>query len=458
MSNVTRRDFVGKSTRGAALLAAGASVLATPISAKTRSANEKVVLALIGAGGRGRMVTANLLKCPDVQIKTVCDVEDARGQKAVGDFEKIQGSAPTFVKDMQKVLDDKDIDGVVVATPEHWHALATVWACQAGKDVYVEKNISSSIAEGRKMVDAARKYKRIVQAGTQTRSAPYMFAARDYVQGGGLGDVLYVKVFGMYSFVYGGYPRKPVPDSDPPAGLDWDSWLGPAPKQPYNPHLHRQWYGYWRFSGGNASDAIHTLDAARMVLGDPPHPKSVQCVGGRWKFDEAEDNGVMPDVMIVTYEFDRMAMSFDCTGFTEKYMFKTPMSIRESDQFPRWSQNTSRIEIYGTKRMMYLGRVGGGFQVLEADGKVVEQQYGRFPDEPHAANFVDCIRSREQPNADVEQGHKAATLEHLAILSYRLGNQKLVFDGESETFVDNDEANKRLLPTYRENYSMPEEV
>jgi len=195
-----------------------------------------------------------------------------------------------------------------------------------------------------------------------------------------------------------------------------------------------------------------------MVMGNPPHPKSVQCVGGRWKFDKSQDNGVMPDVMIVTYEFDKMAMSFDCTGFTEKYMFKTPMSIRESDEFPRWSQNTSRIEIYGTKRMMYLGRVGGGFQVLEADGKVVEQQYGRFPDEPHAANFIDCIRSREEPNGDIEQGHKAATLEHLAILSYRLGNQKLNFDGEKESFVDNQEANQHLLPSYRKNYSMPEEV
>jgi hypothetical protein len=195
-----------------------------------------------------------------------------------------------------------------------------------------------------------------------------------------------------------------------------------------------------------------------MVLGDPAHPKSVQCVGGRWKFDPAEDDGVMPDVMIVTYEFDKLAVSFDCTGFTEKYMIKTPMSIRESDQFPHWAQNTSRIELYGTKRMMYLGRVGGGFQVLEEDGKVVEQQYGRFPDEPHAANFVDCIRSRKEPNADVEQGHKAATLEHLAILSYRLGNRKLVFDGAEEAFVDDDEANQHLLPTYRKNYVMPSEV
>ncbi len=464
MSKITRRSFVATSAQGAGAVAAAASVLGAQRAAAAESPNEKVVLGLIGAGGRGRMVIKNMAKLQNVEVKYVCDVEDARGKNAVAELDKIQGSAPALVKDMREVLDDKDVNAVVVATPEHWHALATVWACQAGKDVYVEKNISASIWEGRKMVEAARKYDRIVQAGTQTRSAPYMFAARDYIRDGGLGEVLYAKVFGMYSFVYGGYPMKAVPDSDPPAGLDWDRWLGPVPERPYNSHLHRQWYGYWRFSGGNASDAIHTLDAARMVLGDPPHPTSVQSVGGRWKFDE--DQGVMPDVLIATYQFDRMAMSFECTGFTEKYMFKTPMSIRQSDQFPFWPRNTSRIEIYGTKRMMYLGRVGGGWQVLEGGpqelaagfGEVVEQQYGRFPDEPHAADFIDCIRTRKTPNADVEQGHRSASLEHLAILAYRMDNAKLIFDSESETFPGNDEANQRLKPSYRKHYCVPDEV
>ena len=175
---------------------------------------------------------------------------------------------------------------------------------------------------------------------------------------------------------------------------------------------------------------------------------------------------MMPDVQIVAYEFDKMAMSFECTGFTEKYMSKTPMGIRQSDQHPFWPLNTSRIEIYGTKRMMYLGRVGGGWQVLEAGpqelgdhfGNVVDQQYGRFPDEPHTANFIDCIRTRQTPNADVEQGHRAACLEHMANLSYRLGNAKLTFDGRTETFVDNDEANEHLKPSYRDHYRIPDEV
>jgi predicted dehydrogenase len=470
MSKITRRSFVGTSIQSATALAAGTSVLGVAQPAAAQSANEKVVLALVGAGGRGRIDIKNLVKQENVAVKYVCDVEEGRGKNAVGELEKMQGSAPALTKEMREVLDDRDVDAVVIATPEHWHALATVWACQSGKDVYVEKNVSASIWEGRKMVEAARKYNRIVQGGSQTRSAPYMLAARDYIQNGGLGKVLYVKVFGMYSFVYGGYPRKPEPDSDPPPGLDWDKWLGPAPQVPYNTRLHRQWYGYWRYSGGNGSDAIHTLDAARMVLGDPPHPQSVQCVGGRWKFGPEEDDGVMPDVQIVTYEFDKMAMSFDCTGFTEQYMFKTPMSIREADQFPFWPLNTSRIEIYGTKRMMYLGRVGGGWQVLEAGpqelgeaikggfGKVVAQEYGRFPDEAHAANFIECVRTRKTPNADIELAHRSACLEHLANLSYRLGNAKLAFDGQAERFVGNDEANEHLKPTYRDPYRMPEEV
>jgi len=453
MSTITRRSFVHTSIGGATALSAATSALG---SRGAESANENVVLGLIGAGGRGRAVTRNMLKLGSVKVKYVCDVEDSRAKAAVGELEKNQGSAPKYVTEMRRVFDDGDVDAVVIATPEHWHALATVWACQAGKDVYVEKNISASIWEGRKMLEAARKYKRIVQAGTQTRSAPYMFAARDYIKDGGLGKVLYVKVFGMYSFVYGGYPRKAVPDGDPPAGLDWDKWLGPAAERPYNKQLHRQWYGYWRFSGGNASDSVHTLDAARMVLGDPPHPKSVQCVGGRWKFEE--DDGVMPDVQIVAFEFDKMAMSFENTGFTEKYMFKTPMSIRQSDAFPFWPQNTSRIEIYGTKRMMYLGRVGGGWQVFEADNKLVAQQYGRFPDEPHAANFIDSLRTRKTPNADIQQGHMSASLEHLANLSYRSGNQKLLFDGKTETFVDNEGANEYLKPSYRKHYRIPETV
>ncbi len=462
MSKITRRCFVSRSVQGATALTAGACVVSVPRPAAGRSAGEKVVLGLIGAGGRGRYLARNMADLENVEIKYVCDAEDARGKACLKELEKVQGFAPRFVHQMHEIFDDKDVDGVVVATPEQWHALATIWASQAGKDVFVEKNISHTIWEGRKMIEAARKYDRIVQAGFQCRSAPYVHAARDYIAEGGLGEVLYVKVYGMLPFTYGGYPKQDVPDSDPPEGLDWDRWLGPAAERPYNEDVHRRWYGYWDFSGGNASDAIHTLDVARLVLGDPPHPKSVYSAGGRWKYD---DGGQMPDVEIVTFQYDKMVMTFENTGFTP-YMFKTPGEIRFADKFPFWPHNSSRIEIYGTKRMMYLGRHGGGWQVLERGptelgkgfGKVVAQEYGMFPDKWHIPNFIDCIRSRKRPNGDVEVCHYSACLEHLANMAYRLGCKHLAFDGQSETFVDNDEANRRLKPAYRKHYRVPDEV
>ncbi|MFV1967127.1 MAG: Gfo/Idh/MocA family protein [Pirellulaceae bacterium] len=462
MPKISRRTFVNTSMQGAAALAAGTAAMQTSRRVLARSPNEKVVLGLIGSGGRGRHVAKGMAKLDGVEFKVVCDVEEARGAHGVKELEEIQGSRPKVVLDMREIFDDQDVDGVVIGTPEHWHALATIRACQADQDVYVEKNISATIWEGRKMIEAARKYKKIVQAGFQCRSAPYVHAARDYVASGELGEVLFVKVYGMLPFTYGGYPQNRPADSDPPEGLDWDRWLGPAAERPYNQHVHRQWYGYWDFSGGNASDAIHTLDVARLVLGDPPHPKSVHSVGGRWGHD---DGGQMPDVEVVTYEFDRMVMTFENTGFTP-YMFKTPPDIRFGDKFPYWPQNSSRIELYGTKRMMYLGRHGGGWQVLEGGskeldgggGKQVASEYGIFPDEWHFADFIDAVRTRRAPHGDVGTCHYSASLEHLANLAYRLGGQKLIFDGESETFVDNEEANRRLKPTYRDGYRVPDAV
>ena len=451
MNEITRRHFVRKSFEGAAAVAAGATLLG---SARGASANNRVVVALMGAGGRGMDLIKKFAEIPDVAIKYVCDVDDTRGKSAVATLEKLTGTAPKLVADLRQVLDDKEVHGVIVATPEQWHALATVWACQAGKDVYVEKNISLYIWEGRKMIEAAKKYGRIVQAGYQNRSAPYGFSARDYIQKGGLGKVQYVKVFGMLGTVVGGYPLRPAPDSEPPAGLNWDRWLGPAPMRRYNPTVHRGWYGYWDFSGGNASDAIHTLDLARLVLGDPPHPKSVACDGGRFQFD---DGGEMPDMQIVTFAYDKLAMSFENTGFTP-YNIKSPNEVRLGDKWPFWPQNCDRIEIYGSKRMMYLGRHGAGWQVFEAGNKLVAQDKGYHPDKWHLPNFIDCIRTRRQPNGEIEQCHHSACLEHLANIALRAGNKKLYFDAATERFTNCDEANKFLRPTYRKPYVLPEEV
>jgi predicted dehydrogenase len=450
MSRITRREFAHKSIQGAA----AASVFQVARSVRAGSANEKVSLALIGAGGRARLVCQGLAAVKDVDFRCICDLEDARSDKMARDLEKIQGSPIKTTRDMRQVFDDPKVHGVVIATPEQWHALGTVWACQAGKDVYVEKCISRRVEEGRKMVEAARKYKRIVQAGTQHRSGPYAAAARQYLRDGKLGDVFYVKVCNILPGVYGGYPRHKAASAPAPKGFDWDQWLGPAPERPYDSNVHRNWHGYWDFSGGNSSDGIHQLDLARMVLGEPPHPKSVTSMGGRWQY---ADGGEMPDVQVVSFQWDKMAMSFENNGFST-VQIKMPAKIHADDRMPNWLQSSTRIEIYGTKGTMFLGRHFLGWQVLVPGSKIAAEQFEEDPQKFHFQNFVDCMRTRKLPNADVEPGHMGACLEHLGNISYRLGNRQLTFDPKTEKFIGNDDANQQLRAAGRKKYRIPDVV
>jgi len=451
-----RRDFIGKTAIGVAGLSIGTSGLITASSCK--GANDKVVLAIIGSGSRGTGTIINTCKVNEnVEIKTVCDVNDLKAGKAIAAIEKELGYKPIRSGNMKEVYDDPDIDAVWISTPEHWHALATVWACQAGKDVYVEKNPTINIWEGRKMVEAAKKYNRIVQIGFQNRSAPYGFSAREYIQSGKLGEVVLVKSYNML----GGSKWSARPDEEVPEGLDWDAWLGPAAYRPYNPGIHSMdsrggWGDFWDFSGGKlADDASHVLDLARMVLGDPGHPKSVYGWGGNFAFGSERET---PEFQAISYDFGKFTLTCD-NGTSTNYMKKTPGEIRNSDsQFPDWRQNATRTEIYGTEGMMYLGRHGGGWQVLGADGEILAQEYGLVPDTPHQQNFIESIRSRKQPNGLVEQGQLSAALVHLGNIAYRVGNKQLYFDGENERFIDNEDANKLLKGHYRENYKMPEKV
>lgn len=447
MSAVNRRKFLARSLQTSAATAAWG----LPSLLRAGSPSQRVVIALIGAGGRGRDVARKLAALQtDVRFKYVCDVEESRAKTAAAELAKIGGDVPQTTGDLRRVLDDRDVQGVIIATPEQWHALGTVWACQAGKDVYVEKNITLALSEGPQMIAAAARHKRVVQAGTQGRSWPGAMSARQYIAEGGLGQVLYVQVFGMLPGLVGSYPRPKTLDTSMPPGLDWDRWLGPARLRPYNTDLHRRWYGYWDFSGGNTSDALHTLDLARMVLGDPPHPSMVQCAGGRFQY---ADGGDLPDVQIVTFQYDKLVMSFFNTGFTP-YLSKAPEEIRNGDKYPYWPQNADRIELHGTKRLMYLGRHGAGWQVFEKDGRLVAQGKAPHPDHWHLPNWIDCIRTRKEPNGNLHQGHASACLEHMANIAYRTGNQRLTFDARAERFVDNDAANRLLTSYYRKGYEL----
>ena len=414
-----------------------------------KGANDKVLLALIGAGSRGAQLITGMQKCaPNVEVSHICDVDETRGWGIIDELKKQQGYGPEKVTDMRRVFDEKDVDAVVIATPEHWHALATIWALNAGKDVYVEKNVSLSLAEGEKMINTANRTKRLIQCGTQNRSADYAVSAKEFIASGGLGKIVTVKA---YCMLPGTRPWVLKEDTSVPEGLDWDMWLGPAAKVPYNVSRHKGWYDWWAYSGGAAmsGDASHVVDLARMVLGDPGHPKAVYCAGGRVIY---KDKREIPDNQTVTFDYGTFPMTLEASQYGN-YMYKTPPDVRFSDKFPVWKNNATRIEIYGTIGMMYLGRHGSGWQVFGDNMELIAQGTGYFPDEKHQINFITCIRSRNTPNAGIEQGHLSASLINLANLSYRSGKKIVEMDIENEMVINNNEAAQLDNRFYRGEYN-----
>ncbi|HEX5026242.1 MAG TPA: Gfo/Idh/MocA family oxidoreductase [Agriterribacter sp.] len=451
-----RRHFIGSAVMGTL----GVSLSNTTFPGAFGAGN-KLVLALIGCGSRGLSVLSGIVtENKDVEVKYLCDVNETLVDvgKAIASYTTLQGYAPKFVGDMKQVLDDKDVDAVVIATPEHWHTLATIWSLQAGKHVFVEKNPTISIWEGRKMVEAGAKYKKVLQIGFENRSAPYAFTARDYIKSGKLGNIVHVKCYNMLS----GSRWMAKPDTEVPQGLNWNAWLGPAKQVPYNPNRHSMtgrggWLDFWDYGGGALSDdASHVMDLARLALGDPGHPTSVYCSGGNIAFHSQKET---PEFLNITYDWGTgFAMTCESGNFTS-YMQKIPGEIRFSKtEFPFWPQTSTRIEIYGTDRLMYLGRHGGGWQVVEKDGKVVDSHKDIFPDKVHQKNFVDAIRLGATPNGDVLQGHLSASLVHLADICYRTGNKQLLFDSDKERFLNSDSANTLLKGNYRAPYIVPENV
>lgn len=413
-----------------------------------KSANDRLMVALIGAGHHGTKVILDAAGLGEnIYVKYICDVDDTRGGYGIKELEKIQGSKPLRVRDMRKVFDDPEVDAVFIATPEHWHGLATMWACQAGKDVYVEKCISHTINEGQQMIEEAWKYNRIVQCGTQNRSSDYAYQARDYIKNGGLGDIVSVHIKELLG---GPVPFVEKEETRAPGTIDWNMWLGPAPEAPYSISRNKSWGYYWDYAGGNAMGGgiIHQLDMARLVLDDPGFPKSVYCAGGRYLFDDDRD---VPDYQMVSFDYDNFVITLESGEFTP-YMKKTGPETRFSDNFPDWMQNATRIEILGTERMMYVGRMGGGWQVFEKDGQIVAQEPGYYPLNAHIKNFIDCVRSRKQPNGNIVEGHNSSVLIHLANLSYRAGNKQLLFSQEYEAVTNDSEALVRSKQNYRKGF------
>lgn len=455
MVHPSRRDFLKRTRQVSLASAAGLTILADPASVRGAPAGDKVLLASVGAGGRGTNLALDFAARGDVEFAYVCDPDQNRAEALAQSLTSRQGRAPKVVADFRQALDDKSVQAIVSATPDHWHALSTVWACQAGKDVYVEKPASHSCWEGQKMVEAARKYHRVVQVGTQNRSAAYNLSAKKYLEAGKLGKIHLCRVFNMK--LWDNVPKQP--DSPAPARLNWDLWNGPAPQANYNRALHSYWNHHWRYSGGDiANDASHQIDLARWLMG-VDYPQSVYCTGGRFDSQGAAET---PDTQVAVWEYPGLLMTFELTLYTP-YMLKISPQIRESlDRWPYWPQCATRIEIYGSAGVMYVGRHGGGWQVYvrpkDERPIVKDQDNGKFPDPEHKENFLSCVRSRSRPNADVEHGHRSALLIHYANISYRLGGEKLRIDPQTEHVVDNAAAMQFFKRDYRPPYVIPENV
>jgi predicted dehydrogenase len=456
MSVLKRREFLERAPRSALGLAAGLTILSNPRSVRATPANDRLVLAIIGVGGgRCNSLAMGFLDRGDCQVNYICDVNRQLLESRAAAYAARQGGKrPKCTQDFREMLGDKSIDAVVIATPPHWHALATILCCRAGKDVYCEKPQSHNCWEGRQAVAAARKYDRIVQIGTQNRSAPYNIAAKRYLEEGKLGRIHLCRVHEQRfeaDFQWG-------PDTPPPDTLNWDMWNGPAPERKYNKLIHTQWRQLWDYGGGQmAYQGIHQLDLARWLCG-VDYPTGVYCGGGCFNTQGARET---PDTQSAVFEFPGMLMTYEQTLYAP-YMLDSDNGIRNGDIFPYWPQNGTRIELYGEEGVMYVGRMGGGWQVYvrtkNRQPVIKDQMYGRFPDVNHKENFVQSVRSHKRPNADIEEGHRSLLLVHYANISCRLGGRKLRIDPKTERILDDPEAMKLFRREYRKPWVVEETV
>jgi predicted dehydrogenase len=442
MNTMTRRTFVRAS------LATSATLSLLP-GARAASPNEKVIIGVMGVGGRGSYLAQAFARRADAEIAWLCDPDSRLLDGARKAVEAAQGRAPRVGQDFRRILEDPRVDALINATPDHWHALGSILACQAGKDVYVEKPMAHNIWEGRKMIEAARKYRRVLQVGTQSRSAPYAREAADYIRSGKLGEVYLARVFNLMQHP----PMKMAAEQAPPAGFDYDLWCGPAARSPYRPG--RSWLNMAEYScGAIPGDAVHQLDLARFILGDPAAPDTVANAGGLYVLRDGRDT---PDTQFAQFEYGKLTLQFEGALWTP-YMKKTPMPVRDTDQLPNWTFNSTKIEVLGTRGFLFMGRHGDGWEVFNEEGESIIASSPKQSDQEHQDNFIECVRSRRQPNAPAEQGHDSALLSHLANISFRVGNRKLTFDAKTETFVGAPEANQHLKRVYRSPWVIPEQV
>lgn len=434
MADVSRRAFV--QTTAAAVAATGLVTKSTSAA----DASSKIRIAVIGVGGRGggsHVPGWQNHSKEGVEVVCLCDVDKAILNRQAGDFEKKYGVKPSLETDMRKVFERKDIDAVSVATPNHWHALATIWGCQAGKDVYVEKPGTHNVFEGRKMIEAAEKYQRIVQHGVQLRSSE---ALRDVVNQ--MNNGLIGKIYMSRAIIYRWRPGiGKQPDGKPPKFLDWDMWQGPAEDRSFSRRYHPyNWHWHWAYGNGDlGNQGVHELDMSLWGLGETM-PTDIGAMGGKFLWDDDKE---CPEVLSAQYLFPsgkmlEVEVRHWCTNYEEGVsvgnVFYGSTGVVVVDEYNRY-------------------KVIKGVDAARKEGEWVEKGGDHF------GNFLKAVRSRkkEDLHGPVETAHYSSSIAHLGNISYRLG-RRLKFDPATEKFVGDDEANQMLTRPYREPYVVPQQV
>ncbi len=451
MKTENRRGFIKKSMLASAGLTVGApAYIKGYVQNKPSDVINVAVAGIRSRGGYyygGSGHTGNFTKIKNSRVVAICDIDENLFPQAIADIEKLGGEKPKTVVDFRDLLDDPEIDAISIATPDHWHALQTIWACQAGKDVYVEKPISYTIDEGRKMVQAARKYNRVVQTGTGSRSRRLIHKAIELIHDGVIGDVYMGRgvVFSHRENI-GRLPDGPVPE-----GVNWDLFLGPAPYRPFNQNrFHYNWHWYWDTATSEfGNNGVHYMDLIRWGMKKRVHPDKIHCCGGFYVWDSDQE---IPNLQIGTFEFE--------DGKIMELEVRSLFTNNEEGE-------SGGIFFYGSKGWMHVGENSfkvylgpeneTGPSMKESDFELSEDDKAEI--DPHFVNFLDCMRSRrwQDLNADILEGHMSTAMMLMGNIAYRTG-RKLIFNGNAEKFVEDADANTYLTRQYRPPFVLPDEV
>ncbi|HZV33543.1 MAG TPA: Gfo/Idh/MocA family oxidoreductase [Verrucomicrobiae bacterium] len=438
MKKLSRRRFLGKSTLAAGLAPIALSQVGPfirSVRAEEPGPNDKIRLGVIGCGGQGLYDFKDFLSNPEVDCAVVCDVDDKHIAMGLDALEKARGKKADSTKEFRDVLDRKDVDIVLVATPDHWHAMPTVYACQAGKDVYVEKPLAKTIDEGNAMREAVRRHNRVVQMGSQWKSCKHIIEATDLIRAGKIGKVHMVRGWAYLDWV--GSIGNPA-DCPPPPGVDYDRWLGPAPKRPFNPnrfHFNFRWF--WDYAGGLMTDwGVHLINMMLMGMG-PDAPLNVFSTGAKYITDNTET----PDSQIAVYQFPDYML-----------VWEHRKGLNNGLNGRSWG-----VEWNGADATIILN--DEGYQIIpepKGSGNIdgAKKPGSGNPHPAHVRNFLDCVKSRQQPVLNLEIGQHVSTVAHLGNIAYRTG-RKIHWNAEKQQIVGDHEANQLVGVKYRKPWHLP---